>query len=551
MKWWSLVLVVLVMAARQAPAPQAPAGTASIKGQVVDRQTGAPIARAIVILSSTRTRDVQQNLTDERGQFEFARLAADRYDLRVTPGEYRATHVYGEYTSPTTGRWGMLELRDGEARTDIVISLPPARAISGRVTNDDGIPLANVEVSLTTVQGNRVGFVGAPRMTDDRGMFRLYGLASGRYRLCAATRQGVRFDAQTQQRRPQYVQTCYPSATDANESTEVSITDQDVSGVELRLQRRPTFRLTGQVVGADGVPPENVSVMVTHIQGSGSSGTGTHLTSGGSFSVSNVVPGQYDVSAQLGRDGYSGPDDRDPQWGAVRFEVTSADVEGIVVRLKTAATLKGKVTFEDRPEKPGDSPMQVIAQPILATGSSRRNPPPAPVAEDGDFELRGLFGPMVLRVSGGLPPPGYVVKSVLYRGSDIGDKPVEFDGNPAHSVEIVLTNRTAELSGQVTDDVGRPASGATVLVFPVDVARWPGFQARRSGTSEQGRYRLAGFVEGDYFVVAVRAAELQTVRLPDDYARLAGVAERVTVLERERRTADLPLTAIPPAKKIP
>ena len=548
---WPLIAIIVSGLVQQAPPPPTPAGTATLKGKVVDQQTGTPVARAIVTLRSSRTRYAQQNLTDDRGQFEFGRLAAGPYDLRASPGEYRATHVSATYAPATSEKGALLELREGEERTDIVIALPRARAISGRVTDEDGNPLANVEVSLATSQGGGMASPGPPGTTDDRGMFRLYGLASGRYRLCAVARRGPTFDSQPRQRRPQYVPTCYPSVTDASESTDISLSDQDVSGIEIRVQRRPTYRLSGQVVGADGVPPENASLMVTQIERNHSTGSGTQLASGGSFTVSNVVPGLYEVSAQLGRDVYSGrPDERDPQWGAIRLEVTSADVEGLVVQMKTAATLKGTLTFEDPPLKPGTGPLQVTAQPLPYGGGNRRSAPPANVAENGDFALQGLFGPLVLRVYGGLPP-GYVVKSMLYRGKDIADTAVEFDGNAAHTVDVLLTNRTAELSGQVVDNSGAPVPGVLILHFPVDASRWKAFEGARSTTSVQGRYRLPRLVAGDYFVAAVSAADQRTLDLPDDYARLAAVAERVTVLESERRTADLRVTPVPPRGKQP
>jgi hypothetical protein len=41
------------------------------------------------------------------------------------------------------------------------------------------------------------------------------------------------------------------------------------------------------------------------------------------------------------------------------------------------------------------------------------------------------------------------------------------------------------------------------------------------------------------------------LNLPDDFDRLAAVAERITVLERERRTADLRVNPVPPRKKQP
>ena len=540
----------------QAPAavPPRPAeGTAVVRGKVIEKPSGAPLERAVVSIRAVRGGgDVTQVYTNQYGVFEFTKLAAGPYELRAAAGEYRATHVPSTYPTAAGGTGPPLQLKDGEQRTDIVISLSRALAISGRVIDEDGNPLANIEVSVPNPQDGMMmsGFEGRPRTTDDRGMFRLHGLAAGRYVLCATPRRGPSFDLE-RPRRLQYVQTCYPSVTDVTDATEVTLADQDVAGLEIRLQRRPTYVLSGHVIGADGTPPENVQVSLMRIEGNSSSGSGTGLRSGGAFTISNVTPGAYELSARLGRDRYSSrPDDRESQWGGVRLEVTTADVVGLVVQLKAAATLKGTVAFEDPPEKPGTTPMAVAPQPLNSPGANRPFPAPATVGDDRAFELRGLFGPLVLRIFNGMPP-GYSLKSIRYRGRDITDTAVEFDGDPAHPVEVLLTSRTAALSGQVMDESGAPVAGAWVIPFPADPARWKGFQGPRSRTSEQGRYRLPQLVAGEYFVAAVSAADQRLLNLPDDYDRLAAVAERITVLERERRTADLRVNTVPLRKKQP
>ncbi len=162
----------------------------------------------------------------------------------------------------------------------------------------------------------------------------------------------------------------------------------------------------------------------------------------------------------------------------------------------------------------------------------------------------GYSDQLVLQIVYGMPP-GYSLKSIRYRGRDIADTAVEFDGDPAHQVEVLLTNRTAELSGQVVDDAGAPMAGVRIIPFPVDAARWKAFQGPRSMTSAKGLYRIPQLVAGEYFVAAVSAADQRLLNLPDDFDRLAAVAERITVLERERRTADLRVTAVPARRKQP
>lgn len=546
----ALVAIVLGLSLMQAPTQQEPPsrGTATIRGRVIEKESGAPLARAVVSLRGMSRGVVEQNFTNDEGAFEFRQLAAGSYELRASAGEYRATHVSISYRPSTRPGLGPpLQLKDGEERTDIVVALPRAYAISGRVTDEDGTPLANVQITLPRTSFSTDAYDGRPRTTDDNGAFRLYGLGPGRYTICADAGRGPSFDRQSA-RRLRYVRTCHPSATDASEATEVPLVQGDVDGVEIRMQRRPLFIVAGHVVTADGTPPDNAQIHLTRIEGLGASGTGTRLAANGSFRVSDVVPGTYEVSAQFGRSERSfEPDERQPQWGGVRFDVTTADVDGIVVTLKRGAAVKGSVVYEDPPQAPPTGPVQVMARPANSSTGSRPQAMPATVADDGTFELKGLFGELTL-YTGGSSPRGYVLKSVLYKGRDIAFIPTEFDGDPAHQIQVVLTSRTAILSGRVLDDTGAPAA-AMVIHFPADPLRRSGFPRGWGSSGEDGRYRIPQVIAGDYLIAAVKPADAESLTLPEDYDRLAAVAERVTVLENDRRTADLPLVSVPPRSR--
>ena len=540
----AVVLALMTPQATVTPRTSPSQGTAVVRGKVVDKQTGAPIARAVVSLRPTRNQETQQNLTNQQGMFEFRNLAAGEYELRASAGEYRATHV-PTALRPGSGEMGtFVPLIDGEKRDDIVVALQRALAISGRVTGEDGQPLANVEISLPSA-ARETAFLRA-RTTDDRGMFRVYGLPAGRHVVCATVRRGPSFDAKPQ-RRPQYMRTCYPSVTDSALATEITLADQEIGGIEIQMQRQPSFVISGHVLTSSGNAPENAQVNINRVEGNSSSGTGTQLQRGGAFTISNVAPGTYEVSARIGR---SSNDERDAEWASMRLEVTSADVEGLVLQLKKGVNLKGRIAFEDPPQTAATQPLQVRVI-FAGLGASRpsMDSQRAAVAEDGTFELKDLFGPVSLVLFGPGMPRGYTLKSVMYRGQDIRHMAVEFDGNPAHEVELVLTSRTAEVSGLVVDDQGKPAAGAWIIHFPADPVRWKSFQGSRSRTSPQGRYRIPQLVSGEYLVAAIPEEDHQALTLPGDYDRLAAIAQRVLVLENERRTADLQLSTVPPRKK--
>lgn len=523
-------------------------GSATIRGQVVDKASGEPLANAVVSLRNMREQSAIQQYTDARGRFQFVGVAAGAYQLRAAAGLYRTTHVPVTYLMSAEGTGGAFNVKDGDERSDIVIALPRALAISGRVLDEAGHPLTNI--SVTARERHRRANVASPRSrsTDDRGIFRLHGLAPGEYVVCAEIRAPTMF-GDFPNRGRHYQMTCYPTARDAADAVEVRLTDTDVDGIEMRMPRSSLHTISGVVVTTLGAPPENATISFTRFDGSSTNSMRTQLQPSGAFTISNVSPGTYEVVAQLGRSsGGSHPDDREPQWGIVQVDVTTANVEGIIIVIKPGVAVKGRVTFEDPPQGSTPEPLRIVQRPSRRFGS-RPTGTAATSASDGSFELTGLFGPVVLGI-GGPMPPGYVLKSIQFRGRDITHAPVEFDGDPAHRVDIVLTNRTAEISGRVFDEGGQPVTRAAIVHFPADRATWKTFDDWRSvGVSPDGSYRVTLLPAGDYVVAAVPLAAFTVLTMPDDIERLAEIGERVTVGEHDRRTVDLRFSSIPPRRK--
>jgi hypothetical protein len=78
-------------------------------------------------------------------------------------------------------------------------------------------------------------------------------------------------------------------------------------------------------------------------------------------------------------------------------------------------------------------------------------------------------------------------------------------------VEVVLTDRIAELNGTVADDRGGPAAGSHVIVASMERRQWyPASRFLRHGVAERdGMFHLAGLPAATYYVVA-------TARVPTD-----------------------------------
>ena len=539
-----LVLLLAVLTLILEQTPQTPGGAASIRGQVIDKASGEPLPYALVSLRNMREEGGHQEQTDARGRFEFTGVAAGWYELRATAGVYRTTHVPVTYGATPEGPVSTFNVKQGEDRDGIVIALPRALSISGRVLDEAGQPLTNI--SVTARARRRIGSVLRPRNTDDRGMFRLHGLAPGEYVICAEIRTSVMFGSVPPRSR-HYRTTCYPSAGDSADAVEVTVADADVDGIEIRMPRSSLHTITGVAVTPHGAPLENALISLSKSEGSGSSSSSTRLQPGGAFVISNVSPGTYEVAIRTAQGADTQSSDREVQWGGVQVDVSTADVEGLIVVVKPGTTVKGRVSYEDVLQ---GSPPTALRVAVSLPGRSGNRPgmTAASTTDDGGFELKGLFGPVVVGIGGQLPR-GYLLKSVTFRGRDITHIPVEFDGDPAHQLEILLTNRTAVISGRVIDTSGNAVPRAVVLHFPADPARRKAFTDWRAAPlSADGTYRVT-VPAGEYLLAAMPFEVFTTWTMPDDIERLAAVGERVTVVDNERRTADLTFNAALPRRK--
>ena len=191
-----------------APQPHAPANC-HISGQVVDAGTGKPMPGAEVKIFSPPSGGVGGPMPvvvptspcvrcDPHGKlrYQLQTDASGRFAvLEMEPGVYVVSAVADGYSEqvfkvhekymPTDA----FRLGPGQQRDDIVVRLPRASVLTGRVIDEHGEPVPG-----SLVQVLQYGPAGALQKmllpvtgttTDDRGEYRMFGLPPGRYYLVA------------------------------------------------------------------------------------------------------------------------------------------------------------------------------------------------------------------------------------------------------------------------------------------------------------------------------------------------------------------------------
>ena len=563
-------------------APVAAVGTGTIRGRVTDRETGQPLGRVLVTLMSTVWRDQamssaaliaqsgiagdaspKQNAprttsTAADGRFEFKEIPPGGYIVSFDASMTRGTHLdqsFGQSAPRDPLKPGRrvspIEVRGGQTLENIDVALWRAFAVEGRVVDDAGEPIANADVNVSPWDGPSSMSMGRPRITDDRGMFRWFGLRPGQYRICADAE--LHFGL-SQDGRDQLFRTCYPSAVSDGDAQPVVLSSGDVGPIEIRLQRNHTYQITGIAIDSSGGAVSDAEVQLVTLTSAGSSSSrGIEVKPGGHFLASGVRPGNYAIQVSIGN-WYPGnrEDKRDREMGYVPVRVDAADVDGVVVATSKAAKVAGRIVFEGGVPDPRPLELLIMPTPDELTGGGRMMfgpQSPATVRDDMSFELDNLFGPQLLMVVGA--PRGWIVKSVKYRGDDVTDGAIEFrSSSDPRLLEVTLTNQTAIVTGRVLADDGRDSSDAFVVLLPADVSRWRPFPGLPAITPKaDGTFAIGPVRAGEYIVAAVTGLSMPKLFDPSGRAgiaeRIAKAGERLILIENGKHSIDLRITKLP------
>jgi uncharacterized protein (DUF2141 family) len=163
-------------------------GTAVISGFVVTEGSGTPVRRARVNLSGAALRGGRSVITTDDGRFQFTALPAGRYTMTAS----KAGYVDIAYGAKRAGRPGTpIQLIDGQKLEKAVINLPKGSVVTGIVIDDNGEPSPGTAVRAMRFvmrTGEKTLQQAGQDTTDDRGMYRIYGLQPGDYIVSAMPR---------------------------------------------------------------------------------------------------------------------------------------------------------------------------------------------------------------------------------------------------------------------------------------------------------------------------------------------------------------------------
>jgi hypothetical protein len=348
-------------------------GTATISGIVLSSPDAKPLNRAQLMILGAENGYMKIVESDAQGRFSFAQLPAGRYMIGATRPPFLDT-AYGA-TRP--GRPGTaISVTEGQRITNLALKMLRGGVVTGFVTDEHGQPLQNATVRLLAIEtkngtrvvgaaSNQLALVGLMRdgalgRTDERGVYRLFGVAPGEYAVAVTAQpqgnggdvrvltaaeiqaglQAVRDPGQPGVERPSmgppgpmtrttgvaippppgpqppplpapggppmgFAPTYYPGSIDVADAASVVVTAGDErGGVDIRTRLVPMVRVEGQVSVPFGEPLTNVQVTLRAAGvGSGPLAVGSmqlasRVAPDGRFVINGAPPGRYTLTAR-------------------------------------------------------------------------------------------------------------------------------------------------------------------------------------------------------------------------------------------------------------
>lgn len=526
---------------------QKPSG--SISGRVVsDDGQPLPNARITLIGSGGSSNGMQARAMiapDEEGNFRVEGLDPRTYKIYAYAPGYVAVDHENFQSSTMMGVASVASYRIGDT---VTLTMTRGAVITGRVLTAAGEPVVGINVRAMRVR-DHLGRSGAAEpatfsssmKTDDRGVYRIYGLASGSYIVSAGGGAFSVLQTPFDARSPAY----HPSSTRETAAELTVRNGEELSGIDIRYRSERGYSISGRVSGAPvaagrGPGPGSIITVWLKRAATGEIVSQTPIlpnSSQNGYAFYGVPPGEYEVEAAR-----SGIPDNDPMNSEPRrVTITGADAGGINLTLVNAPTIAGTIAIEkpgdgEKNSCPGMREFTIEETQILAvgndTGELDRNDrnilisqanAPSPDA-GGVFTIRGIRASHYrIRVS--LPSDGLYLKSMTIEKSDRRpdrDGLIIKPGERVTGLRITAAYGAASLSGKVESDEGKSLHAHLVpqeLESKDDVLRF--YEVPLAGRE----YKFTNLAPGKYRLVFKAGGRTPLAWSPAERAALRKEAE--------------------------
>jgi protocatechuate 3,4-dioxygenase beta subunit len=598
--WWALwgagLLVLAGTLGAQAPGAVAPGSASagvSLQGRVLNAQTGEPLGKAEIRLTlARRSAETQSSSfgarTSADGAFAMDGVSPGDYFVSVSRRAYAvsAAELRGFPSPRPQGRGWLVTLRAGQSLRGLEILLPPAGVITGRVVDEEGEAMTGVVLEASQyryIQGAKALVPVGRATTDDRGIYRVYDLAPGRYFVKAQGRSlrsrmgmgmrgaggmgggpfgggafgggmggpgGMLEEAGGESA---YPETFYPNALSATEAIPLQLAPgAEMGAIDFALTPSATFSVSGTVslpegavpAAAGGGPGAVVFVTARRADQPGVGGDSAGMTPAnprtGEFAIRGLMPGDYQLIARVNSRRGGGS----TAVGVARVLVGSASVNGVTIAVEEDVKLPGKVVLPAGATSDQLSKITVIPERRLSPMRTI-----ARVSPEGTFDVT-LSPAEAPRLSVSLLPEGFYVKRITVGGNNLLTAEPVSSATLAGTLQVELANDGATLAGTVRDNRGGAVSGARVTLIPAASFATVDSLARNvwkktTTAGEDGTFQLTAVAPGRYRLFAFESLDADPSYDPDFLSNFGQRWKEIEVKPRENATVELaPIPAL-------
>jgi len=478
----------------------------SISGRVTVKDKG--VGGVLVALRKNEIQmpydPIQKALTDPDGFYRITSVAPGNYEVFASLPAFVPTERRDV-------RSKLVLVGEDDNVEGINFAMVRGGVITGRITDADGRPLIQQQVNIY-----QEGAFNQPRLnaqqppppiypatsvqTDDRGIYRAFGLQAGRYKV-GSGRSDDSFTGTGFGARSSYKQVFYPDVTEADKARVIDVSEgSETADVDITLGRAlQTFTATGRVIdGEKGLPIPNIRFSVQRLVGQRVEFVNSQIVSNvqGDFVIEGLLPGRYGITMLQNQS-------NEMRAEALNFDIVDQDISGVVVKLAKGASLSGVVVIEseDKAVLAKLSEFQVRGFIVPQGGGMVSSSASSPVGPDGSFRLAGL-GSGIVNFNIGtmnrpLPPKGFNIARFERDGVVVKGGIEIKDGEQVTGVRVVLSYGSAIIRGLVVTANGPLPEGARVSVS-LGKPGERGIGTRPPVVDQRGRFLIEGIPAGTY-----------------------------------------------------
>lgn len=478
--------VVVVAYAQTTPVKEP---TSTVSGRITIKDKPAPaVAVGLRVHDESRPQPITlRGVTDLNGEYRITNVPAGTYLIAVSaPAFVFPDDFPGNKT---------LIVNKGETIDNLDFTLLRGGVITGKVTDAEGRPLIQQQVQILS-ENPRSGYFSNIQ-TDDRGIYRAFGLAPGRYKVSAGSGDEDSFSGRYQP--AQFRRVYHPNVSDPEQAKAIQVSEgSEATNVDIVLGRTvTTYTASGRIVDEAGQPLPNIAFAITHFVNQNSThsmSTGAVSNARGEFRFEKLSPGSYAAMIR--------PEANvDLRADQVRFEITDADVTGLVMTVKKAASVSGVIVIEGSDDKGMREQLRMtgvsvsMANPVSDRGGWGLY---ARFADDGSFRIGGL-------------PAGtanfYISSSSRFRivrverDGVIQPRGVEIrERENVTGIRLVATFANASIRGTIQVQNGTLPPNAQFSVWLTKVGEDPyqNYSSNSTQVDARGQFVIEGLMPGNY-----------------------------------------------------